>query len=455
MLSWFTLGESSIPGDREGRVPRFPSTFLWGATTSAHAVEGGDFACDWWRWEQRPGRIRDGSTSDPAAGHYARYSDDLALAHKLGQNAHCFTLNWSRIQPAPDRFDDDAIQHYGDVLDALDRHGMTPVCALQHAALPEWFAAKGGWLNPEATNWFGAYAKRIATDLGDRAPWWIPIVEPMHALENAFLTGAWPPGRTGVCRAYSALRILLQAQTRAYRTFHEACSDVQVGLAIRGRSFQPRDELSSWDLRVARKEHHRCNQLIPRALHHGRWRLPGSLPTDVRGTFDFIAVSYLGANTVRFSARHPRRVFAICTDDSGQAVDPDTCTFHSQGFYDLLLELNSYGTPILVTGNGISTNEDTERCTYLLDHVDAVERAVAHGADVRGYFHRSLLDGFEWTAGYTARYGLIHVDRETGARTPNTSAYLLKDIAGNGGIRTGAVEQYSPGWIPTPAEVPA
>jgi beta-glucosidase len=182
-----------------------------------------------------------------------------------------------------------------------------------------------------------------------------------------------------------------------------------------------------------------------RALHHRQWRLPGSVPSNIEGTFDFIGVSYTGSETVRFTPWHPRRLFVQYTDSEGLEVSPESCEPHAEGLHSLLHEMSGYGVPLLVTGNGIATDDDAQRCAYLREHVQAVQRACEEGLDIRGFLYRSLLDGFEWTEGYLPRYGLVHVDRGTCARTPNPSAYFFKDICEAGELRDGAIKQFCAG----------
>lgn len=434
-----------------------PTAFLWGTSLAAHQVEGDNYHSNWWRWEQRPGRIRDGSTSQTGAGHYERFEADFEMARLLGCRALLFSLEWSRIEPREGHFDAEALKHYAAVFDALKRHELEPMCVLRHGTTPLWFAERYGWSHRKAAECFARYAKCVAENFGPLCRWWIPVFEPMFEVAAAYLEGVWPPDRLGqsqkpflrllgVCRAPAALQNLARAHAAAYHIIHAQRPDALVGVSVRGRLLDPLDDRSAWDVRTARREHHRANHLLVRVLIHGRRSFPIGAEPLLKGTADFIGVSYYGKETVRFTVCHPERLFALRTDSRGRPVPLSHVVAYPEGLRVILKELAEYGLPLVVTGNGIAAEDDALRCRYLLDHVAVLGRCLREGLNVRGYFHRSLLDGFEWEEGYALRYGLVHVDRETLARTPNPSAFLYKDICETGELRAGAVARFCPGW---------
>jgi len=198
-------GRAACAGDWTGelRVITFPKDFLWGATTSAYQVEGGNFNTDWWRWEQRPGRIADRRTSQSAADHAEHYEADFELARKLGHNAHLFSIEWSRVQPEADHFDHQAMAHYANVVDALVRRGLEPVCVLNAVALPAWFARQGGWRSRDAAEVFGRYVERVVEALASQCRRWIPVWEPEFLATMAWIEAVW--------RLYKALDNLMHS----------------------------------------------------------------------------------------------------------------------------------------------------------------------------------------------------------------------------------------------------
>ncbi|MFO7974066.1 MAG: family 1 glycosylhydrolase [Candidatus Hydrogenedentota bacterium] len=423
----------------------FPTEFLWGATLSAHAVEGGHFASDWWRWEQRPGRIADGSTSQIGSDHWNRFQEDIRLARKFGLNALLVSLEWSRIEPEPGKIDGVVLDHYRAVLETMRAEQLEPIVALHEVTLPQWIAEARGWLATDAAESFARYAAQVAEALGEACRYWIPILNPVTAVRMGHLWGHWPPGLQRLRTGWQTLRQMALAHAQAFHTLRKKVPEAEIGAGIHAERLHPFDDSSTWDLRAARCEQALSNEVWLRALTTGNWPRPFRKNPALADTVNFIGASYYGAQHVRF--RPGRGTFAIRTNRSGER------TIHEyesdpKGMAEVLRNLATFDKPLMILGNGIATEDDKRRRHYLLDHVAALQRALADGIDVRGYMYRSLLDGFEWDQGYTAHYGLVHVGRGALARTPNPSAYLYKDIADSGGIRKGALARYSPDWLP-------
>jgi beta-glucosidase len=421
----------------------FPPHFLWGASVSAHGAEGEDFESDWWHWEQRPNRIQHAETSKAAAGHYTRFREDIALAKKLGLNALLLSVSWARIQPEPDRFDEEALEHYAQVLRALRKAGIEPVLVLQEISLPEWFLRAGAWQGLAAVPAFERYVERVTQDWSGLCQRWIPIWEPDFAALMRYGECLWPPGKRRFFRRLRALSHQALAHVRAYEIIRTADPVARVGISVRGDRILPHDAESPWDYRAARREH--------RLITHGVIDAAESITPGIR-PYDFIGVSYYGARRVRFSPRAWHRLFACPVREDGTVATPEESLPFADGLSQVIGDLARYEVPLLVTGNGLPTTDDDARCGYLLDHLQVLEAALQAGAPVEGYFHRALLDQFEWTRGYSPRYGLVHVARDDLSRTPNNSAYLYKDICESGEIRRGMVQRYCPGWQPAHEE---
>lgn len=429
----------------------FPAEFLWGTSQSGHQIEGGNFDSDWWRWEQRPGRIADASISMEAADHTSRFEQDFALARDLGQNAHLFSIEWARIQPSPGEFNDEAIEHYRRVFESLQANNLEPICVMQHMTVPSWFAESYGWHHKMASDLFQVYAERLAREFADLCRWWIPIREPMHWCTMAYLERAWPPASRNLIRARHAIVNMASAHARAYRCLHEAHPEVLVGTGVHMRQFAPLDSESPWDVRTERREHRRCNEIWLNALTTGRWPAPVGRQEEITNAIDFIGAAYYGLETLRFSLLKPARIFAQRSNSEGRPQKRIQYTPYPDGLRLVLLKLAHYGLPILVSANGIATGNDDTRCQYIIEHLQALSEAREEGVDLRGYCFRSLLDGFEWDAGYSERFGLIHVDRKSLTRTPNPSALLYKEICQTGTISPGAIAKYCPESIPEAA----
>ena len=420
----------------------FPEDFMWGATLSAHQVEGENYHSDWWRWEQRTGRIAGGTTSARAAGHFHLYEDDFALARKLGINALVVSLAWSRIQPEADVFDETALDHYGAVFDAMEKEGITPVAVMHDVTMPRWFAEAGAWHNAESSVYFMHYANRVAETLARRCGWWIPIWEPGHTAYMRRVAGLWPDAGSG---SNKALRNMARGYTHAYETLHGLRPGGMVGVSVRTARTLAVEEDRPWDVRAAKR--------VQQRHHHGFLEL---LKSEMGGKLyaDFIGVNYHGRQLVRFTPARPRHQFAVMVDGSGVPVRPDAYQPDPAGLREVLTEMSRYQIPMVVTANGIPTNQDSDRCAFLLEHAWVLGQCLQAGLDVRGYFHRSLLDGFEYHRGYADRYGLVYIDWETLSRTPNKSAFLLQEIARDHGIRPGILSKYRPDWSPPEVSQP-
>lgn len=419
-----------------GAVSVFPEDFLWGATLFAHQVEGENYNNDWWRWEQRAGHVADGTTSGRAADHFARFEEDFDLARGLDLNALLVSIEWSRVQPVIDVFDDAALEHYARVLDALRARNIEPVCVLHDATLPAWLADAGGWQNESSVVHFEHYAERIGEVLGRRCRWWLPLYEPVHAAWMRSVAGVWP-GKTG--HFGRVLRHLATAHVRAYHALHGIRPDAMVGVSVRALSLMPLDEHRHRDVLAAdRAREDRCHAFIDAVQkEHGG-----------EAAHDFIGVSYFGRQIVRHALLRPRPRSIVFVDGEGHPEPMEHYQADPRGLRETLDRFARLGVPILITGNGIPTEQDGERCAYLLEHLWIVQRAIEAGLDIQGYFHHALLDGFSWHQGFSARYGLILVDWDTLARTPNGSALLYQDVCRNHELRMGALTRFCPGWRP-------
>ncbi len=384
-----------------------PSSFVWGAATSAHQVEGGNLQNDWWYWErQGPARIQSGK----ACEHYTRFREDFALAKQLGHTAHRLSLEWSRIEVAPGKYHQPALSHYRDVLQELRRQGLASFVTLHHFTNPLWLARQGGWGNPRTALWFRAYVEQVLEALGDLVDYWITINEPNIYVLKGYWEGSWPPGKYhklyAMRNAYTHLAI---AHEQAYQTIHHHTSGAKVGIAQNMIAWQPASRASRQD---------RAAAALCRYFYNDYFF------ERTRGTHDFIGVNYYLAARKKFSWHFPYiadEKIDLPRSDMGWPLYPE-------GLTQVLLEAKRYHRPIYVTENGIASARDDHRSAFIQAHIRAIEAAQAQGADVRGYLHWSLLDNFEWADGYPPKFGLVGVDFATQQRRIRPSAYVYKAI---------------------------
>jgi len=410
-----------------------PRGFLWGAATSSHQVEGGNDDNDWSDWERERGHVLDGTVSGAACEWWqARAEDDLTLAASLGHNAHRLSLEWSRLEPEPGRFDAAAFARYARMLDHARGVGLEPCVTVHHFTLPKWVARDGSWTDERIVGRFARYAEECVTRLGAHVRLWATMNEPSVLAFLGYAGDRWPPGLGDPRAAMGALARMLRAHAAAYEAMRSGRSDADVGLVINLPALDPASR--AWrDRAVTRAQDWIFNGVVLHALETG-WLLPPLVlvPTRVPGlrrSFAWLGLNYYGRYEVRFDARAPALAFGRHVQEPSQrTAHNDWGQISPDGLERQLLRLARIGVPLYVTENGVFALDDRVRERYVREHVAAVGRAIARGADVRGYFHWSLVDNFEWAEGYSAPFGLVEVDRATQRRTPRPSAGVYADL---------------------------
>ncbi len=274
---------------------QFPRRFLWGTATSSHQVEGNNLNNNWWAWEQQSGRIRNGDRSGLACDWWGgRWKEDFDRAANAGQNAHRLSIEWSRVQPEPDRWDETAIDRYIAMLRGLCERKLAPLVTLHHFSDPLWLEEQGGWEDESIVRRFSAYVERVVEALREYTSLWVTINEPNVLCVSAYLAGSWPPGKKSPTSMVRVMSNLVRAHAAAYHIIHRLQPQAQVGMAINYLPFQP---ISSWSLLqrlAAGLADGIFNEFFPAALHSGRLRFPlwsRRIP-EARGTQDFLGINY-------------------------------------------------------------------------------------------------------------------------------------------------------------------
>lgn len=397
---------------------KFPDGFLWGTATAAYQVEGGNVNTDWWRWEQTPGRISDGSVSGLACDQYRRYASDLDLAKGLGNNAHRLSVEWARLEPKEGEWNDAEMAHYREVLEAVRARGMKVMLTIWHFSLPAWFADRGGWEHPGAVALYLRYVRHVAEELGDLVDFWNTMNEPNVYVSQSYLSGGWPPQKKGLFRSQWVAFTLARAHRKAYRVLKETTPEIPVGLAQNVLSIE------------AYRPHSFKDYLGARVID---WWWNHFFFSFTRGTHDFLGLNYYFHYRLKRFGWPPTAFFAEVrrerrdTSDVGWELNP-------QGIFRVLKDFESYGLPIYVTENGLPSSNDDRRKRYLVAIVKEVWHAIQSGVDVRGYFFWSLIDNWEWEKGFAAKFGLVEVDFATQERTPRGSYSVYKAICEDNGL---------------------
>jgi beta-glucosidase len=359
----------------------FSGGFLWGSATAAHQVEGGNTNSDWWQWEHTPGGTTVESSGD-GIDHWHRYDEKFAL------------LEWSRIEPAEGEFSRAALDHYARVLESLARHGLSAFATLYHFTLPQWFAARGGWLADGALDLFGRYIDKVAHTLGDLIPYACTVNEPQIVALQGYWRGAFPPGRRNRDEALRVNSILAAAHRTATAALRSGHGRPKVGTCLQLPCIEPLRGDSADDIAAA--------EMLRTAMvdfHIDDLRLGGDVG-------DFVGLQYY----TRFQVDATAPGF-IATPAAEAETTQMGWEVYPEGFGRMLRRLVEAGLPIVVTENGIATADDNQRMRFLAAHLHQLKQAMDAGVDVRGYMYWSSFDNFELAHGYRPTFGLIAIDR--------------------------------------------
>jgi len=380
----------------------WPAGFLWGTGASSTQCEGAAPASDWIDWE-RAGRA---PPSGDGNGFAHRYREDFAHYANLGLTQHRLSIEWARIEPEPGRRDPEAVAHYRDILAAAHEAGVAPWVCLHHFTLPRWFAAEGGFLiEANRTDRWARHVDYVAETFGDLVAGWQPVNETNYYPAAAYRAGGWPPGRDDRDEWATATEAL-----------HLATAEAAVRLRGTGA---PVSSIFGLSTAQAHDDDEASHRLVERVyevnwdtglglFRDGVLRLPRRPPIerpDLAGAFDLIGFSYYSTIGVRGGALvpHPPEAprsplgYGIWADGLGLVLER------------LHRELPT--TPLLVAEYGIGTDDDLERCAYLRRGLEVTAAALAAGIDVRGFFHWTGVDNYEWLHGYDVSFGILDRDR--------------------------------------------
>ena len=434
---------------------RFPPGFLWGAATAAHQVEGspladGAGASIWTRFAHTPGMTLNGDTGDVACDHYRRWKEDVRLMRELGLQAYRFSVSWSRILPeGTGRVNQAGLDFYSRLVDELLANGIEPLLTLYHWDLPAALDDRGGWLNRDCADWFAEYGRVLYRALDGRVKKWATINEPWVVTDGGYLHGALAPGHRSRFEAPIAAHNLMRAHGAAVQAYRAEGAH-EIGLVVNIEPKHPASD-SPEDAAAVRRAHAYMNEqfLHPALLGHYPPELaeifgeawpewPAADFDLIRQPLDFVGINYYTRSVTAAGDSYPLRT-AVVRQPRGTYTETGW-EVYPQGLTELLLWFKrTYGDlPVYITENGAAFFDppvaeegrirDPLRIDYLRKHLSAIHEAIGAGVDVRGYMAWSLLDNMEWSLGYSKRFGIVHVDYGTLARTPKDSARWYSGI---------------------------
>jgi beta-glucosidase len=464
-VGWILMSQSE---PRAVAQQSYPSTFLWGTALSAHQVEGktgGGENADWYPFERIPGKIYGDDTADIATDHWNRYPGDFQLAASIGVNTIRTSVAWEKIEPKAGKFSEDVIQHYRAEFCYLKQLGLRPMITLLHGTVPLWFQNRGGWLALDSPQQFAAYVRFVVSKLGDLCDLWVTVNEPVVLIGLGYLEGSIPPQSASPESAILATWNLVRAHRLATATIHEVQPLPQpnspgtplrgVGLVNSLDLYQPYNKLNLVDDFVTGIYVELSNWAFPKAAVYGNFEMDnilgqllgqklshpaGSLDIpEAHGNpvLDWLGVNYYTLWLVQYKIGSlpvlvvPPSLEAQKTD-IGRAIYP-------AGTEQILRDTAAHfpNIPLVMTENGVSDRADNFRPQFIRDSLHYLDLAkFGHnglpGLDIRGYYHWTLTDDFEWQWGYFSQYGLVQILRDQNLeRVPRTSATVYcQEISG-------------------------
>ncbi len=440
---------------------KFPADFTWGVATSAYQIEGaaaqeGRGPSVWDTFSHAPGKVRTGDTGDLACDHYRRFRDDVVLMAELEIPAYRFSISWPRVLPeGVGKINRQGLDFYDALVDDLLAHHIQPWVTLFHWDYPQHLQDKGGWLHAKSPAWFADYARIVVERLSDRVQHWFTINEPQCFIRFGHGDGSNAPGLTlPLQERLLACHHVLLAHGQAVQTIRAVAKKqpfvgwAPVGVAAMPASESAADAAAAVQAMSAVPENLWTNTLFNDPVFLGAYpqiawdnsgsAMPRSSDDDMKiiaAPLDFMGLNIYMGTTVQ--ADKNGEYIEVPPGPGAPRTAFDWPVVEESLYWGVKFYAERYKVPIYITENGMANLDwvdlqgkvrDPQRVDYLTRYLGQLHLAIAEGIDVRGYFHWSLLDNFEWAEGFSKRFGLVHVDFQTQQRTVKESAYWYRDV---------------------------
>lgn len=395
----------------------FPKNFHWGCASSSHQIEGNTYN-DWTEWEKSEARLVElkRKNKDPrefisgaAANSFMLNDQDIECLKELNVNSYRFSVEWSRIEPQQGNFDYEALKHYQQFIQKLRANKIEPFVTLWHWPIPVWVRDLGGWTSKKILPFFNRYVKIVAEFLDEDVNYWVTINEPLVYSSNSYFSGQWPPQKKNLFLTIKVVHNLIKAHKQAYDILKNIYKDNQVGIASHNIHFDV-------------KKNNFVNKLL-RFVANYFWN--DYFLKKIDNEQDFIGLNYYFHSRINYGFDKNENKLV---SDLGWELYPE-------GIYHVLKELKKFKKPVYITEHGLADKNDKHRAWYLAESLRFVHKAIKDGVDVKGYFHWSLLDNFEWADGFFPRFGLYEVDYTTFKRTPRASVAVYGNICKNNSLK--------------------
>ncbi len=415
----------------------FGKDFLFGVATSAYQIEGGNYN-DWTEWEDKAKakRITKLTSCGNSTDHWRRYKEDFSLLKKLGINAYRFSVEWSRIEPQPDQWNQDALQTYVDMAKILKNLQIEPMVTLHHFTNPIWLHQDCPWHSEKSIERFTKYAEKVISALCPYVKYWISFNEPVVFLLGGYVDGRMPPGIKDAKLSFQALKNILLAHQEVHSIIKDHCNkDYQLSIAHNMMEIRPALVFSPFDHYLSAHVDQFYNWMLVDAFATDE--LNFTIPTAIKGkamlklrdTITFWGVNYYSRLFMSFAPFNPLRFNFLYKDSSRNGLTDMGWEIYPEGLeYILRKTYSKLNLPIIITENGIADKQDIERTKFIADHLQVLKKC-STDIPIKGYFYWSLLDNFEWLHGFDPRFGLYEVDYNTFKRKKRPSADFFTKLA--------------------------
>jgi len=406
---------------------QFPHNFMWGVTSLAPEVDGYSKTSTWYAWERQlkaDGQPFAKTRSGKSIAFSQHYRDDIQLMKNMGLNTHCFSIDWSKVEPEEGYFDEAVLQHYQDVCDELIAHDITPIIIIKDLCDPLWFGYLGGFEHEKNIQFFERYCMKIYETLGTKTDYFITFWAPESYAMLGYLTGMLPPGISNAHTAVTVLKNELEAHVRVYKAIKALPNnhDINIGIVKHVHTLEP---WHVWDYPSCYFANMLTNQLFYNFFTTGSLNIkipvPGKAGIWMKHTnvyapksLDFIGINYYSHGYIKNLVHHTNNPSEMSTDIAGMSVYPE-------GLYSAIKEVadniaTKLNIPMIITQNGIATTDENVRDLYIKRHLYALSKAINDDYNVTGYCYYSLCDCFSWGS-FDNKFGLFSVDPVSLERT--------------------------------------
>lgn len=418
-------------------IKTFGKDFLFGVATSAYQIEGDNYN-DWTEWEKKKRFFKRSKIAvcGKATDHWKRYIEDFFLLKELGVNAYRFSVEWSRIEPKPGEWNEDALQRYLDMVVLLKKLNIKPLVTLHHFTNPIWLHTDFPWHSEKSIERFEKFTQKVVLTLKEHVRYWITFNEPVVFLIWGYIDGKMPPGLKSLRRAYHALKNMLLAHKKAYDIINHFCgSNAKVSIAHNMMQVAPAFRFNPLDRLLCSHIDRFYNWMLVDAFAQDELDFnfltvgKRKFKLNLKDTINFWGINYYTRMRFKFSLFKPlffsfvpKRRPEHNLSDIGWEIFPE-------GLVPIIKKVYSkLSLPIIITENGIADKQDEKRISYIKSHLEVLKRC-HENIPIKGYFYWSLLDNYEWLSGFKPRFGLFEVDYDTFKRTKRKSADFFSGLA--------------------------